>query len=140
MGTSCSQREDQLQAKAGSFNIRACLTLFSTYVDFDPMTQARKFSDQTLVLLAALIEQPRKWRHGYDLSKDTGLKSGTLYPIMMRLGDRGFLESKWEDSAKPGRPPRHVYRLTTAGSALAKALSKSNQAVLIPGHTVGSPA
>jgi len=116
------------------------LTLFSTYVDFDLMTQARKFSDQTLALLAALIDQPRKWRHGYDLSKDTGLKSGTLYPIMMRLGDRGFLESKWEDSAKPGRPPRHVYRLTATGSVLARAQLRSNQGVPVPGHPVGSAA
>lgn len=104
------------------------------------MTQARKLSGQTLALLAVLIEQPRKWRHGYDLSKDTGLKSGTLYPIMMRLGDRGLLESKWEDSSKPGRPPRHVYRLTTAGSALARTQLKSNQGMPVPGNAAGSPA
>ena len=86
------------------------------------MRQARKFSEQTLALLAILIEQPRKWRHGYDLSKDTGLKSGTLYPILMRLCDRGLLESEWEKPSESGRPPRHVYRLTTAGSALCKQL------------------
>jgi DNA-binding PadR family transcriptional regulator len=85
------------------------------------MGHARKLSRQTLVLLAALIEQPRKWRHGYDLSEDTGLKSGTLYPILMRLCDRGLLESKWQPSSEAGRPPRHIYRLTPAGSALAKA-------------------
>jgi len=84
------------------------------------MGQARKFSEQTLAVLAVLIEQPRKWRHGYDLSKETGLKSGTLYPILMRLCDRALLESKWEPSSEPGRPPRHIYRLTSAGGALAR--------------------
>jgi PadR family transcriptional regulator PadR len=84
------------------------------------MSQARRFSEQTLALLAVLIEQPRKWRHGYDLSIDTGLKSGTLYPILMRLCDRGLLESKWQAPSEPGRPPRHIYKLTVSGAALAK--------------------
>jgi PadR family transcriptional regulator, regulatory protein PadR len=84
------------------------------------MTQSRKLSGQTLMLLAVLSEQPRKWRHGYDLSRDTGLKSGTLYPILMRLCDRGHLEARWEESTEPGRPQRHMYRLTAAGGALAR--------------------
>jgi PadR family transcriptional regulator, regulatory protein PadR len=84
------------------------------------MTQARKLSYQTLAVLNVLLEQPRKWRHGYDLSRDTRLKSGSLYPILMRLCDRGLLEAKWEESSEPGRPPRHMYKLTSAGAALAK--------------------
>jgi PadR family transcriptional regulator PadR len=84
------------------------------------MTLARKCSRQTLALLAALMEQPRTWHHGYELSKRTGLKSGTLYPILMRLSDQGFLNSRWKDAERPGRPPRHVYRLTATGLALAR--------------------
>jgi len=79
-----------------------------------------RFSKQTLALFGVLMEQPRKWRHGYDLSKAAGLKSGTLYPTLMRLGDRGLLESKWEPPSEPGRPPRHMYRLTADGIGLAK--------------------
>jgi PadR family transcriptional regulator PadR len=102
------------------------------------MVKIRKLSGQTLALLAILMEQPRKWRHGYDLSRDTGLKSGTLYPILMRLCDRNILQSKWEPSSEPGRPPRHMYRLTTAGSALAaeQVDANSNQESLK--HVVGS--
>lgn len=84
------------------------------------MPRDRRCSDQTLVLLAALTEQPRVWRHGYDLSGQTGLKSGTLYPILMRLGDRGFLDSKWVPHEVTGRPPRHMYRLTGQGIAFAR--------------------
>lgn len=84
------------------------------------MTLARKCSRQTLALLAALMEQPRTWHHGYELSKATDLKSGTLYPILIRLNDQGFLDSRWKDAERPGRPPRHVYRLTASGLALAR--------------------
>jgi len=84
------------------------------------MTRDRKSSDQTLAVLAALTEQARIWRHGYDLSSETGLKSGTLYPILMRLSDRGMLESKWMPHERIGRPPRHMYRLTAQGSAFAR--------------------
>jgi DNA-binding PadR family transcriptional regulator len=77
-------------------------------------------SRQTQVLLAALLDQPRRWRHGYELAKQTGLKSGTLYPLLMRLGDQGLLEARWSESDQPGKPPRHLYRPTAAGLALAR--------------------
>ena len=94
------------------------------------MTRDRKPSDQTLQLLGALMANPRQWSHGYDLSLGTGLKSGTLYPILMRLSDRGLLEHKWQDSPDPGRPARHRYRLTASGVSFARQqLADSNMAV-----------
>jgi DNA-binding PadR family transcriptional regulator len=84
------------------------------------MARRRNISLQTQALLAALFESPQVWRHGYELSKLTGLKSGTLYPLLMRLSDQGLLESKWEAPAQAGRPPRHAYRLTLAGATLAR--------------------
>jgi len=77
-------------------------------------------SRQTRALLAALLERSREWRHGYDLSKETGLRSGTLYPLLMRLSEQGLLEQRWQEPERPGLPPRHVYRLTGAGLALAR--------------------
>ncbi len=71
-------------------------------------------------VVIALCSRPRTWRHGYDLARETGLKSGTLYPILIRLADRGLLESCWEDEQPAGRPRRHLYRLTSAGLARAK--------------------
>ena len=84
------------------------------------MQRKRRASGQTLNLLRSLMDQPRKWHHGYELSKDTGLLSGTLYPILMRMSDRGLLEHKWSPSQEAGRPPRHMYRLTAQGVAHAK--------------------
>jgi PadR family transcriptional regulator, regulatory protein PadR len=46
---------------------------------------ATQFSAQTLSMLAKLCKQPSQLRHGYALAKQTGLKSGTLYPILIRL-------------------------------------------------------
>jgi PadR family transcriptional regulator PadR len=78
-----------------------------------------EFSAQTLAVLAALCEQPSQWRHGYALARETGLKSGTLYPILIRLADRSLVEACWEDEPVPGRPRRHLYRLTAGGLAAA---------------------
>ena len=83
------------------------------------------FSAQTLAVLAALCSQPSRWQHGYALAKQTGLKSGTLYPILIRLGDRGLVEARWQDEPHPGRPRRHLYRLTADGLATATAALES---------------
>src|ERR1700689_752603 len=82
---------------------------------------ARRFSTQTLSLLAALEANPTAWRHGYELAKETGLRSGTLYPVLIRLADRGLVEACWEDEQPAGRPRRHLYRLTPDGFAAARA-------------------
>jgi len=71
-------------------------------------------SPQTALVLAELLHTPREWRYGYDLSRLTGLKSGTLYPILMRLAEHRLLETSWE-TVEPGRPPRHLYKLTADG-------------------------
>jgi len=76
-------------------------------------------SRQTRALLACFLEGALEWRYGYDLSKATGLKSGSLYPILVRLSDQAYLESRWCEPDRPGRPPRHAYRLTARGRQLA---------------------
>ena len=85
------------------------------------MPRGAGFSVQTLLVLSALSAQPADWAHGYDLAKQTGLKSGTLYPILVRLADRGLVEARWEDGRPAGRPPRHLYRLSSEGLDQAQA-------------------
>jgi DNA-binding PadR family transcriptional regulator len=79
-----------------------------------------RISPQTLSLLDALVLHPVRWHHGYVLSQQTGLASGTLYPILMRLEKLQWLETRWEESGSAGRPPRHLYRLTSEGRAWAR--------------------
>jgi PadR family transcriptional regulator, regulatory protein PadR len=85
------------------------------------MARRAEFSAQTLLVLAALCAEPREWLHGYGIARDTGLKSGSLYPILIRLAERGLVEARWEDGQPAGRPRRHLYRLTPAGLASAGA-------------------
>ena len=83
------------------------------------MPRGRRPSQQMMMLLAALAARSQQWLHGYDLMKQTGLKSGTLYPLLMRMTDQGLVEAEWREPSHPGRPARHAYRLTAAGIALA---------------------
>jgi len=78
-----------------------------------------RLSPQTLKVLEVFLEEPREWRYGYDMSRVTGLKSGSLYPILMRLAERKLLETEWEAN-EAGKPPRHLYRLTPDGLQLAR--------------------
>jgi PadR family transcriptional regulator, regulatory protein PadR len=95
-------------------------------------------SRQTRALLAAFLDRSQLWRHGYDLSRETGLRSGTLYPLLMRLSAQGLLEARWQEAARPGLPPRHVYRLTPRGLALAHA--QQSEAAAAPGDRAGATA
>jgi PadR family transcriptional regulator, regulatory protein PadR len=101
------------------------------------MVSRSGFSAQTLSVLAALCERASEWRHGYALAKQTGLKSGTLYPILIRLADGGLVEACWQDEPQPGRPRRHLYRLTAAGQAAAAvALPSAAEEAARPAATV----
>jgi len=78
-----------------------------------------RFSAQTFAVLAALAGQPAAWRHGYDLARETGLRPGTLYSILIRLSDQQLVGARWTD----GEPRRHQYQLTPSGRAVAAAAS-----------------
>jgi len=74
-------------------------------------------------VLRTLGEDPGRWRYGYDLCAELGIQAGSMYPILMRLADRGLLETSWEAEPAPGKPPRHLYRLTGTGRAYAAAIT-----------------
>ena len=99
------------------------------------MGRNRQPSKQMRALLDLLSAQRTEWRHGYDLMKETGLASGTLYPLLMRMTDQGLVEAEWREPAQPGRPARHAYRLTAAGFALA--LELGGERGTAPGTAAG---
>jgi PadR family transcriptional regulator, regulatory protein PadR len=82
-----------------------------------------------------MFQKPRTWRYGYELSKDTGLTSGTLYPLLIRLSDQGLLESQWQEPERPGKPPRHAYRLTSHGLAFVRGIAATEKPSAVY-HTV----
>ena len=70
------------------------------------MTRTRRLSAQTTAVVLALAEQPASWRYGYQLCQQLDLKAGSVYPILMRLADRGLLETAWERDVPAGRRGR----------------------------------
>lgn len=77
--------------------------------------RSRAMSAATVSVLRAIS---RGTSYGFDIMDETGLASGTVYPILTRLERRGLLESRWEDPAverEGGRPPRRYYAMTPEG-------------------------
>jgi len=97
------------------------------------MARNRSPSQQTRKVLKALLDRPLEWRHGYELSKLAGLSSGTLYPLLIRLNERGLLEARWEEPDRPGRPARHAYRLSSTGAEFARSLEAEGDALGVLG-------
>jgi DNA-binding PadR family transcriptional regulator len=92
-----------------------------------------------LKVAAALLADPAAERYGLQLMQATGLPSGTLYPILVRLERAGWVESRWEqaDPAAEGRPTRRYYRLTPDGAVEARrevaAMQQQMARVVTPG-------
>ena len=85
-------------------------------------------SAQALAVMSALAGEPAAWRHSYDLAAETGLRPGTLYPVLVRLADQQLVVARWSG----GEPRRHQYRLTAAGLAVA--------GIAVPGAAPAGPA
>ena len=92
------------------------------------MLRKRALSLHARAVLAVLLDARGKWSHGYELARVADVKSGTLYPLLIRLEAQGYLEAEWQQPNEAGRPPRHAYRLTASGVQLARA-NPSGQAM-----------
>ena len=85
---------------------------------------------QLLRVLDAMLADATQHHWGFELIKVTGLKSGTLYPILARLESAGWVQSGWEAEHVPGRPRRRYYRLTGDGAEAAR-----RELANLPGRT-----
>jgi len=81
-----------------------------------------RITGPTLQVLGHLISNAQDGQAGSDISKSTGLASGTLYPILARFEKCGWLLSEWEalDPVAAGRPRKRLYRLTANGLSQSK--------------------
>ena len=82
-----------------------------------------RISAQTLKVLGVLMTHPKAELSGADIARTTKLASGTLYPILFRLENAGWVQSQWEmeEPQKLGRPRRRLYRITGTGTRKARA-------------------
>jgi DNA-binding PadR family transcriptional regulator len=81
-------------------------------------TTEPRLTQQTLKVLGALMSGEMRELSGAEIAKISKLSSGTLYPILYRLEEFGWLDSRWEigDPAALGRPRRRYYRITGEGA------------------------
>ena len=87
------------------------------------MTRDPRMTLQTQLVLRALLAEPGAERYGLQLCAETGLPAGTIYPIVARLEQLGWVHSSWEDPDEhvaAGRPRRRYYRLTEEGAQQAR--------------------
>jgi len=72
-------------------------------------------------VLRVLLENPGQKMWGFDLGKKADLRSGTIYPLLARLEDAGWVTTEWEEIKKSeGRPPRRYYQMTEVGKREAQ--------------------
>ena len=105
------------------------------------MTQPRvRLTGPTLAVLGRLMDAPAEaplW--GLAICQEADLGPGTVYPILDRLEEAGWVESSWEEPQPAGRPRRRFYTITGAGRAgvaealAAKAARRSSWTARRPG-------
>ena len=82
---------------------------------------ARELKRGTLEMILLKLLSPRPM-YGYELittlevqgGESFSLKEGTLYPVLYRLEDAGFVDTQWEIHDRS--VPRKYYHLTKAGT------------------------
>jgi PadR family transcriptional regulator, regulatory protein PadR len=79
-------------------------------------------TQQTIAVLRVLLATPAIPRYGLEIARETGLKTGTLHPILARLRQAGWIEATWEQPAEhedQGRPRRRYYSFAGDGAVVA---------------------
>ncbi len=94
----------------------------------------QRLTRQTAVLLNQLLTAPAKEWYGLELMELTGLRSGTIYPLLHRLRQDGWLTASTEevDPVEAARPRRRLYRLTGSGERAAREVLASKSPSDIP--------
>lgn len=92
----------------------------------------RKHSVQTQQVFAQMLDAPGVESYGFQLVKATGLASGSVYPILRRLEDRGWVTAREEIIDPAARRPRHrvYYRLTAEGRRVAREATRDHATAL----------
>lgn len=89
---------------------------------------------QTLAVLQAMLETPAEPRYGLEIADAVRFPTGTIYPILARLEQAGWVESEWENvsPAVAGRPRRRLYTLTGSGAVAARRALADGRRLIAP--------
>jgi DNA-binding PadR family transcriptional regulator len=98
-------------------------------------------SIQTRLVFQAFLDAPGDETYGFELTRATGLPSGTVYPILRRLEDQGYISGRWaEIETDTQRRRRRYYALTGEGRRAAHAATAEHRQglrTLAPGWAAG---
>jgi DNA-binding PadR family transcriptional regulator len=86
------------------------------------MGKGIRITGPTLKVIGQILTASGSGISGAEISKATGVASGTLYPILFRLEKAGWVNSEWEDGdpSEMGRPRKRLYQLTATGARESK--------------------
>jgi len=79
------------------------------------MAQRIRITTPTLMVMQAIAQGYDGDVYGLLISQETGLGTGTVYPILERLEGAGWVEGRWESEQPSGRPRRRFLSLTNLG-------------------------
>ena len=100
-----------------------------------------KMTGTTMKVLDMFLTDPRQRLCGADIVKETEMLVGTLYPILRRLEENGWLSLEVEDidPSKEGRPRRYYYRMKAEARpvAHAKLVDREYYAEPLPAFATG---
>jgi PadR family transcriptional regulator PadR len=87
------------------------------------MRSLSRITPAMLDVLSVLVWSPEAL-HGFALAKVAGRPTGSVYIILNRLEDAGWVDSYWEpiNAQAEGRPRRRFYRLNPDGLGAARQL------------------
>lgn len=82
------------------------------------MQPLKRVTAPTVDVLRAMLESTGPV-FGLDVMKRSGRPSGTIYPILERLEQQGWIDSVWEENVTTQLHRRRVYEFTPEGRTAA---------------------
>ncbi|MFC7900157.1 PadR family transcriptional regulator [Streptomyces griseoincarnatus] len=92
----------------------------------------------TVAVVRALFTLPESERHGFGIALASKCRAGTVYKILDRLMEEGWLTFRWEPNANEKNPPRKVFSFTEKGGREASAFLRGLDPVVFP-DTAAAP-
>lgn len=86
-----------------------------------------RITKQLLAVLEVFIGDPGREWYGLEVMNGAKLSSGTLYPILHRLVEDGWLLRTRDVASEAGGPGRRLYQLTGVGEKAATELLASRR-------------
>lgn len=101
------------------------------------MRELKRVTEPTLRVIEVLVSAVGSSTWGLEIVRLTNLKSGTVYPILERLEELGWVYSEWESNSERSGPRRKLYKLATEALQPATVLLEQRvQAPSLASHSL----